>query len=93
MDAQAAVPLPDIVQLETGMFLYPGMTPLNLAEPHGVEVAKLTQLMTEYDPAPPFGTGHPRSAGPELTAAALRAMGNMGEEAVETAKRRSHEPV
>ena len=46
-----------------------------LAELRGEPVAKLTQLMMEYDPAPPFDTGHPRLAGPELTAAALRAMG------------------
>ena len=64
-----------------------------LAELRGEEVAKMTQLMIEYDPAPPFGTGHPRTAGPKLTAAALAAMGNMSEEAVETAKRRRHEPA
>ena len=65
-----------------------------LAELRGEEVAKMTQLMMEYDPAPPFGTGHPRTAGPELTAAALSAMGNMSEEAIETAKgRRRHEPA
>ncbi len=59
-----------------------------LAEPRGEQVAKMTQLMMEYDPVPPFDTGHPRSAGPELTAAALRMMGNMNEEAVQTAKTR-----
>ena len=65
-----------------------------LAELRGEQVAKMTQLMMEYDPAPPFGTGHPRVAGPEMTAAALALMGNMGEEAVETAKRRRrHEPA
>ena len=62
-----------------------------LAELRGEEVAKMTQLMMEYDPAPPFNTGHPRVAGPELTAAALRAMGSMNEEAVEIAgTRRRH---
>jgi cyclohexyl-isocyanide hydratase len=59
-----------------------------LAALRGEKVAKLTQLMMEYDPAPPFDTGHPRSAGPELTAAALGMMGTMGEEAVAVAARR-----
>lgn len=63
-----------------------------LAELRGEAVAKVTQLMMEYDPAPPFNTGHPKVAGPELTAAALAAMGSMGEEAIETARtRRQHE--
>jgi cyclohexyl-isocyanide hydratase len=64
-----------------------------LAELRGDEVAKMTQLMMEYDPAPPFGTGHPRTAGPELTAAALAVMGDMNGEAVETAKGRRHAPA
>ena len=58
-----------------------------LAELRGENAAKMMQLMIEYDPAP-FKTGHPRSAGPELTAAALTLMGNMNEAAVETAKTR-----
>jgi cyclohexyl-isocyanide hydratase len=37
----------------------------------GDEVAKLTQLAMEYDPAPPFDAGSPETAGPELTAVAL----------------------
>jgi cyclohexyl-isocyanide hydratase len=56
-----------------------------LAELRGVEVAKLTQLMMEYDPAPPFNTGHPRVAGPGLTAAALGMMGTMSGEAIAVA--------
>lgn len=59
-----------------------------LAELRGAKVARMTQLMMEYDPAPPFGTGHPRTAGPEPTAAVLKAMGNMSEEAVGIAKAR-----
>lgn len=51
---------------------------LLLAELRGVAVAKVTELMLEYDPRPPFGTGHPRIAGPELTAAALAMLGEMG---------------
>ncbi len=45
-----------------------------LAELRGETVAKLTQLMMEYDPAPPFQAGTPEAAGPELTAMALAAI-------------------
>ncbi|WP_454253951.1 DJ-1/PfpI family protein [Pseudomonas sp. Marseille-Q7302] len=46
-----------------------------LAELRGEHAAKLTQLMMEYDPQPPFDTGHPRTAGLELTELALNLMG------------------
>jgi cyclohexyl-isocyanide hydratase len=42
-----------------------GLTLLALLR--GEEVAKMTQLMLEYDPAPPFNAGTPEAAGPELT--------------------------
>ena len=41
-----------------------------LAQLLGEEVAKVTQLMLEYAPAPPFDAGTPETAGPELTARA-----------------------
>jgi transcriptional regulator GlxA family with amidase domain len=41
-----------------------------LARLLGEDVAKLTQLMLEYAPAPPFDAGSPETAGPELTAMA-----------------------
>jgi cyclohexyl-isocyanide hydratase len=41
-----------------------------LARLLGEEVAKMTQLMLEYAPAPPFNAGTPETAGPELTAMA-----------------------
>lgn len=44
-----------------------------LAELRGEPAAKLTQLMLEYDPKPPFDAGSPEGAGPEATAA-VRAM-------------------
>ena len=44
-----------------------------LAELLGEDVAKTTQLMVEYDPAPPFDAGTPGKAGPAL-AAAVQAM-------------------
>ncbi|OWT74830.1 MULTISPECIES: DJ-1/PfpI family protein [unclassified Achromobacter] len=37
-----------------------------LAELRGAEAAKALQLMLEYDPAPPFESGHPRVAEPAL---------------------------
>jgi cyclohexyl-isocyanide hydratase len=36
------------------------------AEVAGEDVAKQIQLQIEYDPAPPFDSGHPRSADPAL---------------------------
>ena len=37
----------------------------------GEDAAKLTQLMLEYDPSPPFNAGSPEAAGPELTQRAI----------------------
>ncbi|MEM6468055.1 MAG: DJ-1/PfpI family protein [Planctomycetota bacterium] len=37
-----------------------------LAELLGEDVAKMTQLALEYDPAPPFDCGTPKKAGPEV---------------------------
>ena len=34
----------------------------------GRQAAELAQLLIEYDPAPPFHSGHPRSAPPEIVA-------------------------
>ncbi|EYF00558.1 DJ-1/PfpI family protein [Chondromyces apiculatus] len=39
-----------------------------LAQLRGEQVAKLTQLMVEYDPEPPFDAGTPRTADPALVA-------------------------
>ena len=38
------------------------------ARVHGDDVAKAIQLAIEYDPQPPFDTGTPAKAGPELAA-------------------------
>lgn len=38
------------------------------------EVAKMAQLLMEYDPAPPFDTGSPEKAGPELVDKAMQFM-------------------
>ena len=64
-----------------------------LAELRGEQVAKVTQLMMEYDPEPPFDTGTPEAAGPELTAIAIAAMGDMNAEAVEIMGSRRREPA
>jgi cyclohexyl-isocyanide hydratase len=44
---------------------------------YGEEVAKITQLMIEYNPAPPFDTGSPEKAGPELVEKAMLFMQQM----------------
>lgn len=38
----------------------------------GTEIAREMELQIEYDPRPPYGTGSPERAGPELVARALR---------------------
>jgi cyclohexyl-isocyanide hydratase len=43
----------------------------------GEEIAKITQLLLEYDPAPPFDTGSPEKAGPELVEKAMLFMQQM----------------
>jgi cyclohexyl-isocyanide hydratase len=57
-----------------------------LAELRGEMVAKMTQLMLEYDPKPPFDAGTPETAGPELTAMAMSTMQEMLDRAVEIAR-------
>jgi cyclohexyl-isocyanide hydratase len=44
----------------------------------GEDVAKLTQLAIEYDPQPPFNSGTPKTAGPELTTKAQAWMAPWG---------------
>jgi len=51
-----------------------------LARLLGEEVAKLTQLMLEYTPVPPFDSGTPQTAGPELTAMARAASDQVNKE-------------
>lgn len=43
-----------------------------LGELAGHDVARELELQIEYDPHPPYGTGSPERAGPELVARALR---------------------
>ncbi|MGO1051273.1 DJ-1/PfpI family protein [Crossiella sp. CA198] len=53
---------------------------LVLAELRGVEVARRTELDLEFAPNPPFGTGSPALAGPELTAESMQAFEPMRDE-------------
>ena len=59
-----------------------------LAELRDERTARMTQLMTEYDPRPPYDSGTPDAAGPELTGMALSIMGDMNEEAINIATQR-----
>lgn len=43
----------------------------------GENIAKINQLLMEYDPAPPFDVGSPEKAGPELVEKALQYMAQM----------------
>jgi cyclohexyl-isocyanide hydratase len=61
-----------------------------LAELRGETVAKITQLLLEYDPQPPFDAGSPASAGAEITALVVGMLQTPGEgmgDMVETAKK------
>lgn len=44
---------------------------------YGEEIAKITQLLMEYDPHPPFDVGSPEKAGPELVQRAMQYMTQM----------------
>jgi cyclohexyl-isocyanide hydratase len=44
---------------------------------YGEEIAKITQLLIEYNPAPPFDTGSPEKAGAELVGKAMLFMQGM----------------
>jgi len=71
-----AIPVPDrFVEDDNGRFMSGGGVTagidfaLRVAEKlRGRQAAEFTQLVIEYDPAPPFHSGHPRDARPELIA-------------------------
>jgi cyclohexyl-isocyanide hydratase len=61
-----------------------------LAELRGETVARMTELMLEYDPQPPFSAGTPATAEPEvlrLVTGALQSSGEGVERMVETARK------
>ena len=53
---------------------------------YGEEIAKITQLLLEYNPAPPFDAGSPEKAGPELVEKAILFMQGMPGLDLETAE-------
>lgn len=53
----------------------------------GEEVARQVQLQIEYDPAPPFNSGSPKTAGPELVAALRARLAKLNEQRREVAER------
>ncbi|WP_425126885.1 DJ-1/PfpI family protein [Burkholderia cepacia] len=71
-----AIPVPDrFVEDDNGRFMSGGGVTagidfaLRVAEKlRGRQAAEFTQLVIEYDPAPPFHSGHPRDARPEVVA-------------------------
>ncbi|WP_446900720.1 DJ-1/PfpI family protein [Burkholderia sp. YIM B11467] len=71
-----AIPVPDrFVEDDNGRFMSGGGVTAGIdfalrvaAKLRGQQAAEFTQLVIEYDPAPPFHSGHPRDARPELIA-------------------------
>jgi cyclohexyl-isocyanide hydratase len=57
-----------------------------IAEIRGQEAAELTQLALEYEPRPPFNSGHPRTATPEAIAGVKAMMAHMQQPGLELAK-------
>jgi cyclohexyl-isocyanide hydratase len=62
-----------------------------LAALRGEYAAKVTQLIMEYDPKPPYDCGTPDKAGPALVAGALDLICNLDREALEIARSRRHQ--
>ncbi|KVH54451.1 glutamine amidotransferase [Burkholderia sp. MSMB1072] len=71
-----AIPVPDrFVEDDDGRFMSGGGVTAGIdfalrvaAKLRGRQAAEYTQLVVEYDPDPPFHSGHPRDARPELVA-------------------------
>ncbi|WP_035558263.1 DJ-1/PfpI family protein [Burkholderia sp. 9120] len=71
-----AIPVPDrFVEDDNGRFMSGGGITAGIdfalrvaAKLRGQQVAEFAQLLIEYDPAPPFHSGHPRDARPEIVA-------------------------
>ncbi|MDF3080441.1 DJ-1/PfpI family protein [Burkholderia sola] len=71
-----AIPVPDrFVEDDNGRFMSGGGVTAGIdfalrvaSKLRGRQAAEYTQLVVEYDPDPPFHSGHPRDARPELVA-------------------------
>ena len=59
-----------------------------LAALRGEPTARVTQLMMEYNPRPPFDAGSPAGAGPETTAIVVGMVGEILQETLRIAKAR-----
>jgi cyclohexyl-isocyanide hydratase len=57
-----------------------------LSKLRGEEIAKTSQLLMEYDPRPPFDSGHPRSADAQTMAAATTILRDFQKRAVAAGK-------
>jgi cyclohexyl-isocyanide hydratase len=57
------------------------------AKLEGEEAARQIQLQIEYDPAPPFNSGSPATASPELLAAVRARLSALNEQRREVARR------
>jgi len=92
LEALGAEPVHERVVVDRNRFTGGGVTAgidfglTLLAELQGETVAKVTQLVLEYDPEPPFSAGCPELAGPEMTGMAVAMMGDKIEEGVAIAK-------
>ncbi|SFJ86605.1 DJ-1/PfpI family protein [Jannaschia pohangensis] len=100
LEAMGVVTSPDRVVIDRSRMTGGGVTAgidfglTLLAELRGEDVAKITQLMIEYNPKPPFNTGHPDTAGPEMVAMVHNSMGDGPLKAgIEIAKSKRGEPV
>ena len=60
-----------------------------LDEIYGADVAKTTQLLMEYDPAPPFDAGNVEGAGPDIAMKALEVLAPAAEGTMAVLERRS----
>jgi cyclohexyl-isocyanide hydratase len=84
--AFGAVPVADRVVIDGGIVTGGGVTAgidfaLYIAAlVAGEDVARAIQLGLEYDPAPPFGSGHPRSTDPALVERTVAAAASRQEE-------------
>ena len=59
-----------------------------LAELRDERTAKAAQLIIEYDPKPPFSSGTPDKASPEVIASAMEILGDMDQKMISTLKSR-----
>jgi cyclohexyl-isocyanide hydratase len=88
-----AIALPDRVVIDRNRITGGGVTSgidcalVIAGELVGADAAKKIQLMIEYNPAPPFDSGHPSKADPDLVASVRKASAAMQDARLEQAER------